>query len=163
MQITIIAGSTQIVIRESAEGRVAVSTTPAQTDSAILHAEQNAVLSARLQAGCQSFKSFLDEWAENFGVVDTQQPDRRKLCSKYSMDAGPDMMVYIRSRGGLGVAVQENLSPFEHETVEDFTARAGAIAGNMVQIGSFGWSALREAHEYHGDLDELRKLPMATR
>jgi hypothetical protein len=160
-RVTIQIGTITITAEQDDNGAVHVSQAPTQTPAANAQAVSAAVSHSRLRDGCQAFGALVAEWAVRFGDENPEgQPPRKILMERAAENDGPAIIAYVRSRGGLCAATREVLIPAEYETVAAHHARANAIAGNMASVGSFVWQPLRESHEFHCDLEEVRKLPM---
>lgn len=75
-------------------------------------------------------------WQRNFGVEDTEQPDRATLMrDTAAANAGP-ILAYLRFRGGLVAGAMEFFADSAGQVSPADQKRAVEIATNIAQVGS---------------------------
>ena len=87
-------------------------------------------------AGRKAYFAFFDVWQRNFGVEDTEQPDRATLMrDTAAANAGP-ILAYLRFRGGLVAGAMEFFADSAGQVSPADQKRAVEIATNIAQVGS---------------------------
>lgn len=100
-----------------------------------------------LNSGYKVFKDFVDEWNTNFGIENTEQPDRAKLVTDTMSYHSKDILGFIKHYGGLTNAVFAVLEDTDMDDRDDRMYNR-LLAENIAQVSSILYPPLAETLEY---------------
>jgi len=95
------------------------------------------------------FAYFVEEWSKNFGVENSEQPDRAALLNQTCNHSSLQILSFLKMSGGLTNAVIRVSNPaegFANQT--EFIKHCRMIAENIAQVSSILFPPLAEFLEY---------------
>jgi len=94
------------------------------------------------------FQDFIDTWATNFGIENTEQPDRVELLRDIMPFDGKKIMDFIDFHGGLTNGVLQVVDQNNFENHTEFRKYCRLIAENITQVSSIICPPLATKLEY---------------
>jgi len=131
------------------------SSAPFEENADVVAEEQKALRQAELaRQGMEIFATFVATWRQNFGVENTEQPDRANLLDRTLSDYSIQVFSFIRYSGGLTNAVM-NVLIAPNISKEDiaFRQECRLLAENMSQVASIICPPLVDYLEYPFKID----------
>ena len=99
----------------------------------------------------------MQKWAEGFGDLEAEQPDRVELLNKTMCDYSLHVIRYIKSVGGLTHATMHTFPTTNYDDPE-YRSRVRLLAENVAQVGSILCPPISELLEYPFLIDTKKYL-----
>ena len=94
------------------------------------------------------FKDFIDVWDTNFGIEETEQPDRVELLQDIMPFHGKKIIDFIDQHGGLTHGVMQVIDQARFDTHTSFREYCRLLAENITQVSSIICPPLATKLEY---------------
>mgnify|MGYP003145387585 CR=1 FL=1 len=128
---------------------VPVQADPSPPQQEVVSLKKQRELQERAKEGAICFSGLVEDWKKNFGIENSEQPDRGKLLVDSMTNHSRYIFAFIRACGGLTksvIAVTQSPDPQKNGT--HFRKECRLIAENMAQVGSILCPPLAELLEY---------------
>jgi len=114
---------------------------------------------AKLRSGSHAFYGLVEIWKKNFGLENTEQPNRIKALQQAMSISGDEILMYLKKSEGLTNGILELFPPLpdaDELQIIDHSKFYRTIACNMAQVSSVSMPELCQYLEPHANYLEQR-------